>query len=244
LDINKSSSAIRKRIGVVSQQPSSEANLTVERAMDLYGLMWGIERTKRKEKITEIIDEFDLQEIRNVKNDELSIGQKRRVQVAREFIHEMDLLFLDEPTVGLDPAARRVLLDYIKDQVKSGLTVFFTTHIMEEAEYLCDDIAIINRGKIIAFDTPLGLKKKYGKENIIQIQLKEKISELIMELISNVSPNSQILRDGENGLRITSIDPQNTLTKLIENFTVRGIKIINVSISSPSLEDVFLTMVK
>ena len=141
LDVNKSSSAIRKRIGVVSQQPSSEANLTVERALDLYGLMWGIGRTKRKEKITEIINSFDLQEIRNVKNDELSIGQKRRVQVAREFIHEMDLLFLDEPTVGLDPTARRVLLDYIKNQVKSGLTVFFTTHIMEEAEYLCDDIA-------------------------------------------------------------------------------------------------------
>ena len=107
LDVNKASSAIRKRIGVVSQQPSSEAYLTVERAMDLYGLMWGIERTKRKEKITEIINSFDLQEIRNVKNDELSIGQKRRVQVAREFIHEMDLLFLDEPTVGLDPTARR-----------------------------------------------------------------------------------------------------------------------------------------
>ena len=204
----------------------------------------GNRTNKRKEKITEIINSFDLQEIRNVKNDELSIGQKRRVQVAREFIHEMDLLFLDEPTVGLDPTARRVLLDYIKSQVKSGLTVFFTTHIMEEAEYLCDDIAIINRGKIIAFDTPLGLKKKYGKENIIQIHVKEKISELILKLASNVSPNSQIIRDGENGLKITSIDPQNTLTKLIENFTLKGIKIINVSISSPSLEDVFLTMVK
>jgi ABC-2 type transport system ATP-binding protein len=212
--------------------------------MDLYGLMWGIERTKRKEKITEIINSFDLQEIRNVKNDELSIGQKRRVQVAREFIHEMDLLFLDEPTVGLDPTARRVLLDYIKSQVKSGLTVFFTTHIMEEAEYLCYDIDIINRGKIIAFDTPQGLKKKYGKENIIQIQIKEKISELILKLASNVSPDSQIIKDGENSLKITSIDPQNTLTKLIENFTLKGIKIINVSISSPSLEDVFLTMVK
>ena len=234
----------RKRIGVVSQQPSSEANLTVERALELYGLMWGIERTKRKEKITEIINSFDLQEIRNVKNDELSIGQKRQVQVAREFIHEMDLLFLDEPTVGLDPTARRGLLDYIKNQVKSGLTVFFTTHIMEEAEYLCDNIAIINRGKIIAFDTPLGLKKKYGKENIIQIQVKERISELILKLASDVTPNSQIIRDGEDGLKITSIDPQNTLTKLIENFTLKGIKIINVSISSPTLEDVFLTMVK
>ena len=153
-------------------------------------------------------------------------------------------LVSDEPTVGLDPTARRVLLDHIKNQVKSGLTVFFTTHIMEEAEYLCDNIAIINRGKIIAFDTPLGLKKKYGKENIIQIQVKEKISELILKLASNVSPNSHIIKDGENGLKITSIDPQNTLTKLIENFTLKGIKIINVSISSPSLEDVFLTMVK
>jgi ABC-2 type transport system ATP-binding protein len=244
LDVNKSSSAIRKRIGVVSQQPSSEANLTVERAMDLYGLMWGIERTKRKEKINEIIESFDLQEIRNIKNDELSIGQKRRVQVAREFIHEMDLLFLDEPTVGLDPSARRVLLDYIKTQVKSGLTVFFTTHVMEEAEYLCDELAIINRGKIIAFDTPRGLKKKYGKENIIQIQLKERISESILELAANISPNSQIIKDGENGLKISSIDSQNTLGRLIENFTLKGIKIINVSISSPSLEDVFLTMVK
>jgi ABC-2 type transport system ATP-binding protein len=244
LDVNKSSSAIRKRIGVVSQQPSSEANLTVERAMDLYGLMWGIERTKRKEKINEIIESFDLQEIRNIKSDELSIGQKRRVQVAREFIHEMDLLFLDETTVGLDPSARRVLLDYLKNQVKSGLTVFFTTHVMEEAEYLCDELAIINRGKIIAFDTPGGLKKKYGKENIIQIQLKERISPSILELAANISHNSQIIIDGENGLKISSIDAQNTLTKLIENFTIKGIKIVNVSISSPSLEDVFLTMVK
>ena len=244
LDVNKSSLAIRKRIGVVSQQPSTEANLTVERAMDLYGLMWGIERNKRKKKISEIMNSFDLQEIKNVKNDELSIGQKRRVQVAREFIHEMDLLFLDEPTVGLDPTARRVLLDYIKSQVKSGLTVFFTTHIMEEAEYLCDDIAIINRGKIIAFDTPLGLKNKFGKENLIQIQIKEMISESILKLASKVSPESQITVDGENGLKITSVDPQNTLTKLIEIFTLKGIKIINVSISSPSLEDVFLTMVK
>jgi ABC-2 type transport system ATP-binding protein len=156
----------------------------------------------------------------------------------------MDLLFLDEPTVGLDPTARRVLLDYIKNQVKSGLTVFFTTHIMEEAEYLCDDIAIINRGKIIAFDTPFGLKNKYGKENIIQIQIKEKISESILRFTSNLTPDSQLIRDGDYGLKIISTDPQNTLTKLIENFTLKGIKIMNVSISSPSLEDVFLTMVK
>ncbi len=123
-DITNKASEIRKKIGVVSQQPSSENNLTVERALDLYGLLWGINGNRRYDKVNEIIDAFDLQEIRKTKNDELSIGQKRRVQVAREFIHDMELLFLDEPTVGLDPSARRMLLDYIKKQVKSGITVF------------------------------------------------------------------------------------------------------------------------
>src|SRR5690606_40900887 len=100
-------------------------------------------------------------------------GQRRRVQVAREFMHDMDLLFLDEPTVGLDPAARRTLLDYVKKHVQGGLTVFFTTHIMEEAEYLCDEIAIINHGKIIATDTPAGLKQKYEGGKQVEIKLKD-----------------------------------------------------------------------
>src|SRR2546427_13104341 len=83
----------------------------------------------------------------------------------------MDLLFLDEPTVGLDPSARRSLLDYIKKRVKEGLTIFFTTHILNEAEYLCDEIAIINKGKIIAIDTPNELKNKFGREKTIKIRI-------------------------------------------------------------------------
>src|SRR5581483_8159237 len=161
-DIVRHSKEIKKRIGVVLQEPSFEANLTVERALELYGLMWGVPGEKRRDRARELVEKFDLESFKSMKNDELSIGQRRRVQVAREFMHDMDLLFLDEPTVGLDPAARRTLLDYVKKHVKGGLTVFFTTHIMEEAEYLCDEIAIINRGKIIATDTPAGLKQKYG----------------------------------------------------------------------------------
>jgi len=115
-DVVRHAREIKRRIGVVLQEPSYEGNLTVECALDLYGRMWGVPGDRRRDRVRELVDKFDMQEFRSKKNDELSIGQRRRVQVAREFMHDMELLFLDEPTVGLDPAARRMLLDYIKRQ--------------------------------------------------------------------------------------------------------------------------------
>src|SRR3990170_11872 len=178
---------IRHKIGVVLQQPSYEPTLTVEKSLDKYGMMWNVPKIDRKKRMEELLKDFDLVDIRKKRNEDLSIGQRRRVQVAREFMHDMDLLFLDEPTVGLDPSARRILLDYIKKQVKSGLTVFFTTHIMEEAEYLCDEIAIINKGKILAFDTPAGLKQKYGGIKTIEIKLKNIPARSILHLVNRVA---------------------------------------------------------
>ncbi|HXW02119.1 MAG TPA: ABC transporter ATP-binding protein, partial [Candidatus Nitrosotenuis sp.] len=107
INANKNPLEVRKRIGVVLQQPSYEPNLSVENALEKYGMMWNIDRKTRKERAAELIEIFELEEIRKRKNEDLSIGQRRRVQVAREFMHDMDLLFLDEPTVGLDPSARR-----------------------------------------------------------------------------------------------------------------------------------------
>ncbi|MGN6614805.1 MAG: ABC transporter ATP-binding protein [Candidatus Nitrosocosmicus sp.] len=242
-DISKHALEIRKQIGVVTQNPSSENNLKVEKALDLYGLLWGVNKNKRKEKINEIIDAFDLKEIRNTKNDELSIGQKRRVQVAREFMHDMRLLFLDEPTVGLDPYARRMLLDYIKSRVKSGLTVFFTTHIMEEAEYLCDDIAIINRGKIVAFDTPEGLKNKYDMMNVIDLRIKDIPAASVLNMVKKIASDCQVQLEGDYELSIKSNDSQQVLTKIMDDFSKNNIKIESILIKSPSLEEVFLDMV-
>jgi ABC-2 type transport system ATP-binding protein len=242
-EITKHGLEIRKRIGVISQHPSSENNLKVEKALDLYGLLWGVGKQKRKEKVNEILDAFDLQEIRNTKNDELSIGQKRRVQLAREFIHDMNLLFLDEPTIGLDPSARRMLLDYIKSQVKKGLTVFFTTHIMEEAEYLCDEIAIINKGKIIAFDTPNGLKHKYNGKNIIDIKVKDIAAKTILPLINTIAFDDQVEVDSENSFQIKSFNSQQVITQIMEIFSKNKINIECITIKSPSLEEIFLNMV-
>ncbi len=251
-DLMKNQLEIKKRIGVVSQNPSFETNLTVERALDLYGMLWGLNKKIRKEKINEILNTFDLESLRNVKNDELSIGQRRRVQVAREFIHEMDLLFLDEPTVGLDPSARRLLLDYIKNQVKMGLTVFFTTHIMEEAEYLCDKIAIIDRGKITAFDTPTGLKQKYGKRaKTIELTFKDVLSKFFIQLLNTTiskkqdsgNSNSYINLNGTYTVTITVNNAEEIISDVLKIVYENGLEIESISINRPSLEEVFLSIV-
>jgi ABC-2 type transport system ATP-binding protein len=155
----------------------------------------------------------------------------------------MRLLFLDEPTVGLDPYARRILLDYIKSRVKSGLTVFFTTHIMEEAEYLCDDIAIINRGKIVAFDTPDGLKNKYDMINVIDLKIKDIPAASILNRVKKIASDCQVHLEGNYELSIRSNDSQQVLTKIMDDFSKNNIKIESILIKSPSLEEVFLDMV-
>jgi ABC-2 type transport system ATP-binding protein len=266
-DIIRKQSEIKRKIGVVSQNPSFEANLTVERALDLYGLLWGLRDSRmRKNKVNEILSTFDLESIRNSKNDELSIGQRRRVQLAREFMHgeDMDLLFLDEPTVGLDPSARRMLLDYIKKHVMSGLTVFFTTHIMEEAEYLCDEIAIIDNGRIIAFDTPAGLKQKYGGANkIIEITFKEVVSQSFVDLLKKIiigSENSDgdqkrrnittntishidLNETNPNAITITVNNAEEVISEILQLVSKNGMRIESISINPPSLEEVFLSIV-
>lgn len=242
-DIVKHQREIKKRMGVVLQEPSFEANLTVERALELYGLMWGMPAEKRRDRARELLEKFDLSSFKSMKNDELSIGQRRRVQVAREFMHDMDLLFLDEPTVGLDPAARRMLLDYVRKHVQGGLTVFFTTHIMEEAEYLCDEVAIINRGKIIATDTPTGLKQKYGRVKAVEIQLKDSRAQSIIHIIRRIAGESLVETPAEDTIRISSADAQELLVKIIESLSKNSVLIESVSVSPPTLEEVFLTMI-
>ena len=242
-DIVKHQREIKKRIGVVLQEPSFEANLTVERALELYGLMWSVPGEKRRDRARELIEKFDLESFKSMKNDELSIGQRRRVQVAREFMHDSELLFLDEPTMGLDPAARRTLLDYVNKHVQGGLTVFFTTHIMEEAEYLCDEIAIINKGRMIATDTPAGLKQKYGGVKAIEIKLKDSTTQSVMHIIRPIVSGSVIETPAEGTIRISSTEAQEMLVKIIVSLSKNSVHIESVSVNPPTLEEVFLSVI-
>ena len=233
---------IRSKIGVVLQQPSYEPTLSVEKSLDKYGMMWNISKTERKKRLEQLLKDFDLIEIRKKRNEDLSIGQRRRVQVAREFMHDMELLFLDEPTVGLDPEARRKLLDYLKNKVETGLTIFYTTHILSEAEYLCDKIAIIDKGKILTVDSPDDLKNQFGKEKTIKIHLLKKYSDIDSLLVD--IPDYEINFDTGTTIIIHSEQSELILLRVLKILNENNIDIEDLSAVPTNLEDIFLKMMR
>lgn len=241
MDALSRSLEVRKRIGVVLQQSSYEPSLSVERSLDTYGMMWDVPRDERRKRTASILAEFGLEDIRKKNMEDISIGQRRRVQVAREFMHDMDMLFLDEATVGLDPAARRGLLDYVKAKADSGLTILYTTHILSEAEYICDNIAIINNGSIIALNTPDELKKMLGGKKTITVHTKTQDKRI---------PN--ILEDTEcdvsfglgTDVTICSRNAEDILLDVLKRLSDHGIRIENLAVAPVSLEDIFLELVK
>jgi len=242
IDAIKNPLQIRHKIGVVLQQPSYEPTLTVEKALEKYGMMWNVPKNERKNRMETLLQDFDLVDIRKKRNEDLSIGQRRRVQVAREFMHDMELLFLDEPTVGLDPSARRKLLDFLKTKVKTGLTIFYTTHNLSEAEYLCDEIAIIDKGKILTVDTPDALKKKFGKEKTIKIHLLEK-QPFITSLLSKIP---ECIVDFNTGTTITlhSEQSESVLLQILKILNENKIEIEDLSAVPTNLEEIFLKVVR
>ncbi len=242
IDAIKNPLEIRNKIGVVLQQPSYEPTLSVEKSLEKYGMMWNVNHKKRSDRVEELITAFDLQEFRKKRNEDLSLGQRRRVQVAREFMHDMELLFLDEPTVGLDPTARRKLLDFLKNKIKTGLTIFFTTHVLTEAEYICDEIAIMNRGKIIAVDTPQELKNRFGSEKTIKIHLSQ-VQEKIHNLLKDVKDCKIDFNTGTN-ITIHSDESEIVLLKTLQILNENGISIEDLTAMPTNLEEIFLKIVE
>ena len=241
IDALSSPLEIRKRIGVILQQPSYEPPLSVERSIETYAMMWDVPRRERKERTRRILDEFDLLDIRKRKMDDLSIGQRRRAQVAREFVHDTDLLFLDEPTVGMDPAARRSLLDSLKRRAQDGLTIFFTTHVLTEAEYICDKIAIINRGRVFAVSTPEELKRKFGRKKTITARLPTREGS-VLKLLAGVE-GCRVDLAASTEITINSVEPEETLLRILDILGRHNVAIENLAVSPVSLEDIFLDIV-
>lgn len=243
LDIAREALNIRKRIGVVQQQESYELGLTTEQSLNLYGIMWNVPKPVRMQRVETLLDQFGLKEARKTGTSELSIGQKRRLQVAREFIHDMELLFLDEPTVGLDPLVRRSTLDFIKEKVEGGLTIFFTTHILEEAEYLCERVGVINHGKIISIDSPENLKRHFGRFKAIEVNVSPHPTEEFQNRILSIDTVEKVESAGDGGLvKILTQHPEEVIPQILPLIDKLGLKLTSIYLAEPSLEEAFIRM--
>jgi len=243
-DLKTEGRKIRAQIGVVQQQDSFDQGLNVESSMDIYGLIWNVPKAERRRRIDELIGHFEMEEFRKMPTVDLSAGQRRRLQVAREFIHDMDLLFLDEPTVGLDPIVRRSVLDYLKERVRQGLTIFFTTHILEEAEYLCNRIAVINQGRIVQIDTPENLKRRFGSAKAVEFKLLQGTSSEMASALSSSPSVSRFGRDeGSGAYRVTTTRPESVIPEIYRLADRLSLTVSSIYISETTLEDAFINLV-
>lgn len=242
-DVRTQGRKIRERIGVVQQQDSFDQGLRAETSMDIYGLVWGVPKAERRRRIDELIQRFDMEEFRKTPCVDLSSGQRRRLQVAREFVHDMDLLFLDEPTVGLDAIVRRNVLDFFKQKVKDGLTIFFTTHILEEAEYLCDRIAVINHGKIVEVDTPQNLKRRFGSTKAVEFRLLEGSSKELADRLGSLDTISNLAQDESGTYRATTSRPEAVIPEIYRAAERLGLTVSSIYIAETTLEDAFISLV-
>jgi ABC-2 type transport system ATP-binding protein len=169
-DVAQNPMQVRQRIGVVLQQTSVDGDLTVWENMEFHGRLHHIPTSRRQQDIDRWLDYVELSERRDDPAKTLSGGMKRRLQIARALLHEPEILFLDEPTVGLDPQTRRRLWEIIRDLNKQGVTILLTTHYMDEVEYLCDRIGVMDNGNLIELGTLAEFRRQHG-EGLVMKQL-------------------------------------------------------------------------
>ena len=237
-DISKNKDNIRRSIGVVFQEPALDIKLTGKENLEFHAMMYGIEKEERKKRIREVLELVELTEKEKVLVEKYSGGMKRRLEIARGLIHEPNVLFLDEPTLGLDAQTRRHIWDYIKRLNKEGgVTIILTTHYMEEADFLCDRIAIMDRGKFVAMDAPGRLKDILGGD-VVFLEI-EGSADALVNRINNLDWIKNITRHDEN-LSLTMERGERRIPELIHVAKENGVEVTCVHLRKPSLEDVFL----
>jgi ABC-2 type transport system ATP-binding protein len=238
-DITREQDAIRRHIGIIFQDPSLDSGLTGRENIDFHAMMYGMPKERRKERIAEVLGVVDLTEKADILVDQYSGGMKRRLEIARGLVHEPRILFLDEPTLGLDAQTRRNIWGYIRNlNKKFGITVILTTHYMEEADFLCDRIAIIDHGRIIALDTPQNLKHDLGGD-ILTLETHEDLVEHLSGILEQIPGIINVNADGVQ-VSVVVPDAERRLPEILAHIQSRGIVLHFAGIEKPSLEEVFI----
>lgn len=236
-DINSEASDVRRSIGIVFQDPSIDDKLTGMENMELHADLYNVPHDVMHSRIGEVLKLVELEDRASHFVNTYSGGMRRRLEIARSLIHYPKVLFLDEPTIGLDPQSRDHIWNYIRDLKKrENITIILTTHYMEEADKLCDRIAIIDRSKIIALDTPQNLKSELEGETII---IESSDNDLLSSKLTQVKLADTILKT-DTELNLCVENAHTALARIVELAVSLGIHIDNITIREPDLNDVFM----
>jgi len=239
-DVAKDPDAVRRTIGVIPQALTSDLDLTVEENLNIYAKLYDVPAKERKRSIEELLGLVDLTKWRGAQTKTLSGGMRRRLEIARGLVHHPKIFFLDEPTTGLDPVSRVAvweMLGNIKSQRQ--LTILITTHYMDEADRLCDRIAIVDHGKLVALDAPMALKASVPGSNVIEAQFENPPSDWEQRL-HTLDEVTSVQHEGAGMYRVLTGNGSRTTTELVEMAVAAGVSVKSLSVQNTTLDDVFV----
>ena len=240
-DITKEPIKAKELIGVVPDVSGVYDELTAWGNINFSAKLHSVPKEKRKTRSKELLELFDLYDRRDDRVGTFSRGMKKRLMIATTLIYEPKIIFLDEPTTGLDVQSSRQIRDLIKEMNKDGTTFFLTTHYIEEADQLCQRIAIINKGKIITVDTPERLKKMVQTENIVEISFNNAAD--FSEKLKELAHIKNVVRVADK-FRLYVEDPSETLPLIVDFASHNQLKVTSIITLKPTLEDAFVSLTR
>jgi len=243
IDVTRDPVAVKRRIGVVTQNNTLDMQLTVAENLEFRSRFFGLSARTAARRAAQLIDAFGLGDRRDAMADQLSGGQARRLLIARALVHRPEVLFLDEPTAGLDPQTRVNLWDILQVLHEQGQTILLTTHYMEEAEALCDRIAVVDHGKVLASGTVHELKENAGAVTVVTVRYEQPVPAGLAERagLAGKPGVTKVETDGDQ-IRVFSREPEGLLGELVEIGVRDGLHVRDAAQLKPSLETVFLTL--
>jgi ABC-2 type transport system ATP-binding protein len=237
-NVDKQAVQVRQRIGVVPQRPNPDRSLNAIENLIFHAAYFGIRASVAVPRANALLEQLGIADKAQAKVDEMSGGQQQRLMIARALIHEPQVIFLDEPTVGLDPQTRLALWDILRSLHAERRTIVMTTHYMEEADKLCDRIAIVDRGELLELDTPQALKQRAPGGTLIELTLGGEVD----GVVDAVRMVEGVLRAETQGqlLRVYSDRGGRVISPVIQAAEDRGVNVTNISLTEPSLETLFV----
>jgi ABC-2 type transport system ATP-binding protein len=236
LNWKRNANQLRERIGIQLQETQFPEKLTVEEILRLFHSFY-----RRSIPVAQVIETVQLGEKKSARAGSLSGGQKQRLAMACALVGDPDVLFLDEPTTGLDPQARRHLWDLVEELKRAGRTIILTTHYMDEAERLCDRVAVMDHGRIIALDTPHELIRSIGAEHIVEFAVEGDPDDGRIEALERLE-GARCMRSSNGRYQLSVSELHTSVPKLFDELARRGVKLTELRTHSATLEDVFVSL--